>query len=298
MSEGLPPGWETSVLDNIAEVRLGRQRSPKNHIGSNMRPYLRAANVTWAGVNLTDVKEMNFTEEECKVYELHDGDVLVAEASGSQDEVGKTALWRGQLDRVCFQNTLIRVRSFGVDSGYLARYLEYEALSGALGRAARGVGIHHLGSTTLSAWTVPVPPLAEQKRIVEALDEAASLLDAGKSGLEANRKRLSASRDSVLRSAITGALVGASGTKSDTEALLRQCAEHRSAKLRAAPIAADVEGLPEVSDALVVDQSGRPRRSRRWRHEGLEAAGRPARSSRCLTSAWRTSNGAGWTCPR
>ena len=38
---------ERVPLSDLAEVRLGRQRSPKNHVGANMTPYLRAANVTW-----------------------------------------------------------------------------------------------------------------------------------------------------------------------------------------------------------------------------------------------------------
>jgi len=57
-----------------------------------MRPYLRAANVTWSGLELSDVKEMNFTEAESETYELRPGDVLVAEASGSASEVGKPAI--------------------------------------------------------------------------------------------------------------------------------------------------------------------------------------------------------------
>ncbi|HEY0689994.1 MAG TPA: hypothetical protein VGD71_13255 [Kribbella sp.] len=46
MNRDLPPGWATVRLDEIAEVRLGRQRSPKHHTGTQMRPYLRAANLT------------------------------------------------------------------------------------------------------------------------------------------------------------------------------------------------------------------------------------------------------------
>ncbi len=42
----------------VEATRLGAtQRSPKNHTGVRMRPYLRAANVTWEGLDLSDVKE-------------------------------------------------------------------------------------------------------------------------------------------------------------------------------------------------------------------------------------------------
>src|ERR1700722_17982699 len=93
----LPPGWSLHRLSDIAEVRLGRQRSPKNHIGDQMRPYLRAANVGWSGLLLDDVKKMNFTDAEMKTYRLLPGDIVLSEASGSPGEVGKPALWNAEI---------------------------------------------------------------------------------------------------------------------------------------------------------------------------------------------------------
>src|SRR5262249_1725905 len=105
----LPPGWSFKRMDEIGEIQLGRQRSPKDHVGPHMRPYLRAANVTWNGWDLTDVKEMNFAPTEFETYCLKDGDILLNEGSGSAKEVGKPVVWRGQIADVCFQNTLLRV---------------------------------------------------------------------------------------------------------------------------------------------------------------------------------------------
>ena len=47
MSEGngLPKGWVETTIAEVGRVQLGRQRSPKNHSGTHMRPYLRVANV-------------------------------------------------------------------------------------------------------------------------------------------------------------------------------------------------------------------------------------------------------------
>jgi type I restriction enzyme, S subunit len=188
MSE-LPHGWEPTTLDQIAEVRLGRQRSPKNHSGERMRPYLRAANLTWDGLNLADVKEMNFAESESAIYELVPGDVLVAEASGSASEVGKTAIWRGEIHGCCFQNTIIRVRSYGVSADYLRYFLFAEARSGRIGEASPGVGIHHIGARRLAGWPVPMPPMNEQRRIVAAIEERLSRLDAADLSLTAAARR-------------------------------------------------------------------------------------------------------------
>jgi type I restriction enzyme S subunit len=168
---------ETVKLSEIAEVRLGRQRSPKNHSGPSNRQYLRAANVGWNGLLLDDVKQMNFTGDEMTVYRLKPFDLLLNEASGSAAEVGKPVIWMGELDDCAFQNTLLRVRPGpSVDPRYLLQYLRTQASSGAFARDSRGVGIHHLGREALAKWPIPLPPLAEQCRIAAILDHADAIL--------------------------------------------------------------------------------------------------------------------------
>ncbi|MBB5155673.1 restriction endonuclease subunit S [Saccharopolyspora phatthalungensis] len=175
----LPNGWAWATLGEIADVRLGRQRSPKNHTGNQMRPYLRAANIGWEGLKLDDVKQMNFTDDEVAVYCLRPGDILLSEASGSASEVGKPAIWKGEIEECCFQNTLIRVRSEHIDSRFLMWFLKGEAVRGAFVQHSRGVGIHHIGVARLAKWSVPIPPLAEQRRIVAALEDHLSRVEAG-----------------------------------------------------------------------------------------------------------------------
>lgn len=162
-------------LDDIAEVRLGRQRSPKDHEGPTMRPYVRAANVGWGGLLLDDVKLMNFTDAELAVYGLQAGDLLLNEASGSASEVGKPAIWTGEIVPCAFQNTLLRVRPRSAHPRYLLHYFREQASSGAFARKSRGVGIHHLGREALAEWQVPLPPIEEQRRIAAVLDQADEL---------------------------------------------------------------------------------------------------------------------------
>ena len=164
---------KTVPLEEIAEVRLGRQRSPKNHSGPQNRSYVRAANVGWDGLKLDDVKTMNFTDAEMDVYRLRPGDLLLNEASGSPHEVGKPAMWMGEIEECAFQNTLLRVRPTAeVESRYLFHYLRQQALTAAFARGSRGVGIHHLGREALSKWPIPLPPLDKQRRIAAILDRA------------------------------------------------------------------------------------------------------------------------------
>ncbi|MEU9920887.1 restriction endonuclease subunit S [Streptomyces griseoluteus] len=211
MSEGdipseLPEGWVRVRLDEVAEVRLGRQRSPKNHSGTHMRPYLRAANVDWSGLKLDDVKEMNFTDDEVAIYGLKRGDIVLSEASGSASEVGKPAIWNDEIPECCLQNTLIRVRSYGVDPHYLLHFLRGEAIRGAFVEHSRGVGIHHIGSARLAAWSVPVPPLEEQRRIVAVLDEQLSRVDAAVRAVQQGQTRSAQLWASILHQMTEGAL--------------------------------------------------------------------------------------------
>ena len=164
--------WPVVRLDEIAEVRLGRQRSPKNHIGDDMRPYLRAANVGWDGLRLEDVKKMNFTAGEFNTYRLEPGDLLLSEASGSRAEVGKPAIWQGEIADCAFQNTLLRVRPRKADPRFLLHYFRYLAATGGFADRSRGVGIFHLGRKALARLPTPLPPIDEQRRIAGVLDKA------------------------------------------------------------------------------------------------------------------------------
>jgi type I restriction enzyme S subunit len=181
--------WPIVSLADVAEVRLGRQRAPKNHSGDSMRPYIRAANVTWAGLDLSDVKTMNFTDNEMATYRMEPGDIVLGEASGSPGEVGKPALWSGEISDCAFQNTLIRVRAREHDPKFLVHYFRYLALDGQFVEYSRGVGIHHIGRARLASWPTPLPPLDEQHRIVDLLEYHLSRLDAAEAYLDAALRR-------------------------------------------------------------------------------------------------------------
>lgn len=140
-----------------------------------MRPYVRAANVGWDGWLLDDVKSMNFTDAEMAIYRLEPDDLLLGEASGSAREVGKPAIWDGQIEDCAFQNTLIRVRPRGAHARYLLHYFKFAAGSGKFAERSRGVGIFHLGRQALAEWPIPLPSMEEQRRIAAVLDAADAL---------------------------------------------------------------------------------------------------------------------------
>lgn len=231
----LPESWGAVPLRQVAEVRLGRQRSPARAFGPRMRPYLRAANVGWYGLRLDDVKEMSFTEAESEVFDLVRGDLLLSEASGSPGEVGKPAQYRDEVDGgCCFQNTLIRVRMrTGLDPDYYEHLFRNEARTGKFAAGSRGVGIHHLGQKALNEWLVPVPPPEEQPRIVAEVERQLTFLDVCERTTDAELTRSAALRRSVLKSAFEGRLVPQDPSDEPASVLLDRIRAERAAAPKA-----------------------------------------------------------------
>ena len=226
----LPPHWISNTIGEVADVQLGRQRSPKHHTGKQMRPYLRAANVTWSGVSLDDIKEMNFNDREFERYRLEPGDLLLNEASGTPNEVGKPVIWDGEIEECCFQNTLLRLRPREVNLDYLYWYCYLSALTGRFGEAGRGVNIRHLGKRGLSRFPIPVAPRSEQTLIAGDITKRFDQMESLHQLVEDARKRVGMLRRSVLAEAFAGRLVPQDPDDEPASVLLERIAASRPAK--------------------------------------------------------------------
>lgn len=200
----LPPGWVETTVANVGRVRVGRQRSPQRHTGPFPTPYLRAANITPAGIDLSDIQQMDFTPEERSVYALVVGDVVLTEASGSPSQVGRSTIWREELPLCCFQNTVIRLRPHSVISEYALLVFRHYMSAGVFAEVARGIGIQHLGGSRLAQLPFPLPPLAEQRRIVDEATRRADDLRAAAASLQSALASTHALDSEVLAAAVAG----------------------------------------------------------------------------------------------
>ncbi len=203
----LPKGWCWASVDDLSELQLGQQRAPVHAAAKETHPYVRTANITWRGLDLSDVKRMGFPDLER--YLLRPGDVLLSEASGSPTEVGKPAIWRGEIPGCCYQKTLLRARpvSGSVSSEWLYLSFLADALLGRFARMAPGVGILHLTADRMLSWPVAIAPNEEQPRLLEVTVAALAAADQQEGPMNEVLARVDGLERAILAKSFRGKLV-------------------------------------------------------------------------------------------
>jgi type I restriction enzyme, S subunit len=178
----LPDGWAWTTLDQVALVQGGIQKQQKRRPVENRFPFLRVANVGRGSLDLGEIHEIELFDGELERFALTFGDLLVVEGNGSPDQLGRAAMWRGQIQNCVHQNHLIRVRpSSALNPTFLLYLWNSPEVSDQLLQVASSTsGLHTLSTAKLKRVEISLPPLAEQRRIVEALEDHLSRLDAAK----------------------------------------------------------------------------------------------------------------------
>lgn len=144
-----------------------------------MKSYLTTSNVYWNEFDFTVLKQMPYKESELDKCTVRKGDLLVCEGG----DIGRAAIWNFDYD-ICIQNHIHRLRPKGklcvTFYYYVLLYLKENNLIGG-----KGIGLLGLSSNALHKINVPIPPLAEQQRIVQRIEEIFSMLDSIQQSLEA-----------------------------------------------------------------------------------------------------------------
>lgn len=168
----LPDNWKWCSLLNVAKIELGKTLDSVKNTGTN-HPYLRSVNVRWNEVDLADLKEMRFEPEEVDRYTVRRNDLLICEGG----DVGRSCVWTNEKE-ILYQNALHRVRFYGeCNPFYFMYYMMYYESRGIIKALCKGVTIKHLTGNVLSLIPFALPPLEEQGRIVERLNQMFALLD-------------------------------------------------------------------------------------------------------------------------
>jgi len=170
-----PQGWAWArfgeVVDVSGGVTLGRKGLPAQPL---TLPYLRVANVQRGQLNLVgEVKAVTIDATELPRFQLQLGDLLITEG-GDWDKVGRTCTWRGEIATCLHQNHIFKAR--GHTHEWLPAWGEL-FLNSAIARAyfaasaKQTTNLASINMTELRHLAFPLPPLAEQHRIVARVGE-------------------------------------------------------------------------------------------------------------------------------
>lgn len=181
----LPDGWNLAKLgDLIAEAKAGFACGLRNDTGVIQ---LRMNNVNTRGNFVWDeFIRVPADEAEISQYRLLSGDVLFNNTN-STELVGKTALFCSHSEPVVYSNhfTRIRTRQDRLDATYLSFWLNGEWQRGTFGRICnRWIGQSAVKAEKLCALTIPLPSLAEQKRIAGILKEQLAAVERARAAAE------------------------------------------------------------------------------------------------------------------
>ena len=220
----IPSTWKWCYLGEIFTHTAGKALNAKNTIGEKHK-YITTSNVYWDHFELDNLKEMYYTEDEIEKYSVQYGDLLVLEGG----EVGRTAIWDLHIS-YCIQNHIHRLRPYAeVNIRYFYYVMMYLKFRGDI--AGKGIGIKGLSANALHCINIPLPPLAEQHRIVAKIEELLPFVDRYAASYEKleqfNAKFPEDMKKSILQYAIQGKLVEQRPEEGTAEELYQQIQDER-----------------------------------------------------------------------
>lgn len=194
MISELPPGWALATLGELGEYVNGRAFKEAEW-SDRGRVIIRIQDLTGSG------KQPNRFEGEVDERHLvRRGDLLISWAA----TLG-VYLWHG--DEAVLNQHIFKVRSH-IDQRF--HFYLVKAILDDLMRQTHGSGMVHITKSKFEATAIRLPPLAEQLRIVAAIEEHLSRLDAAVAGLKRVQAQLPRYRAAVLKAAVSGGLTGVS----------------------------------------------------------------------------------------
>ena len=160
--------WAWRPLGELFEIGAGKTMSSVARNGVDKTPFLRTSNVLWDEIDMSSIDEMSIPDHELQTKLLRTGDLLVCEGG----EIGRAAIWNGEVETMSFQNHLHRLRPIveEVEPRFYVYFLQSAFTQlGIFEGTGNKTTIPNLSRSRLAALHVPQPRLDEQHAIVAVL---------------------------------------------------------------------------------------------------------------------------------
>ena len=240
----IPESWMWVRLGEIFQHNIGKALNSTNRTGVSLK-YITTSNLHWNRFELSNLKEMFFTDAEIEKCTAQKGDLLVCEGG----DIGRAAIWQSD-DSIRIQNHIHRLRAYSAVCTEFFYYLFYlYKHAGWIG--GKGIGIQGLSSKAIHILVFPLPPLAEQKRIVAKIEELLPLVDRYEVAWtrleDFNRRFPEDMKKSILQQAIQGKLVEQRPEEGTAQELYQQIQAEKQRLIKEGKIKKE-KPLPEITE--------------------------------------------------
>lgn len=168
---------------------------------------LKLKNISSSGViDYAHINRINLTEEEIERYALERGDFLFVRVNGSKALVGKCAIFTGKDETIAYNDHIIRVRLNSlIEKEYFHWYLlSYVGRIEIDLRTSTAAGQFTISGEGLRDISILLPPVEEQKQIVEYLDRYVEDINTLMGQKEAVITQLESYKKSLIYEYVTG----------------------------------------------------------------------------------------------
>ena len=171
----IPENWKWCFVGELFSHNTGKAMNAsakKVDKSGSIRKFITTSNLYWNAFDFSTIKQMFFSDDELERCTIKKGDLLMNEGGAY---FGRTAIWNYDYE-ICFQNHVHRLRPYS-DIELMYFYHVFFFYRNMNMMRAKGTAMPGLSSVTLHNMMIPLPPLAEQKRIVAKLEELLPLCE-------------------------------------------------------------------------------------------------------------------------
>ncbi len=204
----IPESWIWKNIDAVSESLKNGIYKPKSYYNNNGVPCLRMYNIYEGKLNRKNVKRMELDETEIEDYKLSENDILLNRLN-SRELVGKSAVVTKEFEGDIFESKNIRVKLKNeiVDSKYVNFWINFHGRNYFNCNLQQTTGMASINQKQLSALPIPVPPIVEQKKIVEEIERRFFTMDKIEEIVDKSLIRAQRLNQSILKKAFEGRLV-------------------------------------------------------------------------------------------
>lgn len=229
----LPEGWCWASVEQMLAEAMCNGLSVKGSDASPGVPALKLNAMGESGFDYTAVRYLPVHLSSISRIVVSTGDFFVSRGNGSVRLVGRGTLAQEPPFPVIFPDTMIRLRLCAEvkSSKWMPLVWQTRGVRKQIETKAKTTaGIWKVSQPDIRSISIPLPPLAEQHRIVAEVERRLFVIDQLESVVEANLKRAERLRQAILKRAFGGKLVAQEAENEAAEELLER-------------ISADYEGI-------------------------------------------------------